>query len=456
MVLACVCGSDLWYYRGESDQAVGSIGHEFIGVVEDVGSEVRNVVERRFRDLPVHLQRQDLPALPARLDHQRVPAAGSFGNGAVDGGQGEAVRVPLADGTLVPVPGSGHSDETMTSLLTLSDVHGHRPPRRRCAGVKPGDTVAVVGDGAVGLSAVLASNGWGPSGSSRSAANPTASSSPWSSAPPTSSRRAARRPTEAVVELTGGIGADAALECVGTAAVDATAAAIARPGSMVGFVGVPHGEVPFGDMFFRNVGWTRRPRPGPRLHPGAPARRARGADQPRPGVRLRDRSRPCRGGLRGDGRASRDQVSNPGGVVNHPHQESEHRTVTWTADQLALIGDAEELRLASRRERRDAALVHHDVGRPCQRRPVRPVGRRAARPWYRHALASGRGRVQAGGTEADVSFAGAAPDAQAAIDSAYHAKYDRYGPAIVGHVTGPSAHAVTIRLLPDNEEGRSP
>jgi hypothetical protein len=142
--------------------------------------------------------------------------------------------------------------------------------------------------------------------------------------------------------------------------------------------------------------------------------------------------------------------------VNYPHQESEHRTVTWTAQQLALIGDAEELRLASRRE--DGTLRSFTtmwVVRANGDLYVRSAGG-TRRPWYRHALASRRGRVQAGGTEADVSFAGAAPDAQAAIDIAYHAKYDRYGPAIVGHVTGPSAHVVTIRLLPDNEEGRSP
>jgi hypothetical protein len=142
--------------------------------------------------------------------------------------------------------------------------------------------------------------------------------------------------------------------------------------------------------------------------------------------------------------------------VNYPRQESERRTITWTAQQLALIGDAEELRLASRRE--DGTLRSSTtmwVVRANGELYVRSAGG-PRRPWYRNALASGGGRVQVGGTEADVSFAAAAPDKQAAIDAAYHAKYDRYGPTIVGHVTGPSAHAVTIRLLPDNEEGRSP
>jgi hypothetical protein len=136
--------------------------------------------------------------------------------------------------------------------------------------------------------------------------------------------------------------------------------------------------------------------------------------------------------------------------------------MTWTADHLARIGDAEELRLASRRAdgtlrsfttmwvvRADGELYVRSAGGP-------------DRPWYRHALASRTGQIGAGGIEAAVYFAEAALDAQSAIDAAYHAKYDRYGPAIVGHVTGPGAHAVTLRLLPaenalqDHNEGSSP
>src|SRR5438477_7200982 len=84
-------------------------------------------------------------------------SGGNFGNGTIDGGQGEAVRVPLAGSTLVKVPGSGHADEMLKSLLTLSDVMATGRHAAVCAGVKRGDTVAVVGDGAVGLCAVLAS-----------------------------------------------------------------------------------------------------------------------------------------------------------------------------------------------------------------------------------------------------------------------------------------------------------
>jgi hypothetical protein len=130
--------------------------------------------------------------------------------------------------------------------------------------------------------------------------------------------------------------------------------------------------------------------------------------------------------------------------------------MTWTADQLARIGDAEELRLASRRA--DGTLRSFTtmwVVRAEGELYVRSAGG-PERPWYRHALASRRGSIRAGGIEAGVCFAEAAPDAQASIDAAYHAKYDRYGPAIVGHVTGPAARAVTVRLRPAEQQGDSP
>jgi hypothetical protein len=121
----------------------------------------------------------------------------------------------------------------------------------------------------------------------------------------------------------------------------------------------------------------------------------------------------------------------------------------WSAEELRRIGSAEELRLASRRQ--DGSL------RPCTTMWVVRAGddlyvRSAGgpnRPWYRHALASRAGRIEAGGAAAEVNFAAAAPEANQDVDSAYHAKYDRYGPAIVGHVTGPAAHDVTVRLIKD-------
>ena len=260
VVLACVCGSDLWYYRGESDHAVGSIGHEFIGVVEDVGADVSGI------------SRGDLVVAPFIYSDLSCPhcrhgstiscvSGGTFGDGTIDGGQGEAVRVPLAGGTLIPVPATGHSGATLKSLLTLSDVMSTGHHAAVSAGVKRGDTVAVVGDGAVGLSAVLAAK--------RLGAERIIALSRHSDR-----QRIAREfgatdivesrgveANEAVLDLTGRVGVDAALECVGTQQSIDTAAAIARPGSTIGIVGVPHGEVPFSQTFFRNIGWRGGPAP---------------------------------------------------------------------------------------------------------------------------------------------------------------------------------------------------
>src|SRR5438445_661184 len=121
VVLGCVCGSDLWYYRGESPHALGPIGHEFIGVVEQVGAEVRGVAEGELVIAPFKFSDGTCANCRAGWTSNCV-AGGPFGTDGVDGGQGEAVRVPFADGTLVRIPGSGHSDEALRSLLTLSDV----------------------------------------------------------------------------------------------------------------------------------------------------------------------------------------------------------------------------------------------------------------------------------------------------------------------------------------------
>src|SRR4051795_8321463 len=131
VVLSCVCGSDLWYFRGDSPFEPGPIGHEFIGVVEDVGADVSNV------------RRGDLVIAPFAYSDGTCPhcrhgittacMTGGVFPGDTDGGQGEAVRVPLADGTLVSVPGSGHSDEILASLLSLSDVMGTGQHAAVCA-----------------------------------------------------------------------------------------------------------------------------------------------------------------------------------------------------------------------------------------------------------------------------------------------------------------------------------
>jgi hypothetical protein len=260
VLLGCVCGSDLWYYRGESPHAAGSIGHEFIGVVEQVGGEVDSV---RAGDLVVAPFIYSDMSCPHCLNGSTIscPAGGSFGNGVIDGGQGEAVRVPLAGGTLVPAPGSGHPDGVLKSLLALSDVMSTGHHAAVMAGVKKGDVVAVVGDGAVGLCAVLAAQRLGAAriivlsrhGDRQKIAREFGATD--------IVEARGEEAVQAVHDLTSGTGADAALECVGTEQSIATAFAAARPGSTVGIVGVPHGQVPFAETFFRNVGWRGGPAP---------------------------------------------------------------------------------------------------------------------------------------------------------------------------------------------------
>jgi threonine dehydrogenase-like Zn-dependent dehydrogenase len=261
VVLACVCGSDLWFYRGETPFEPGPIGHEFVGIVEEVGSDVRQIKAGDFVIAPFAYSDGTCPNCRHGITTACV-SGGFFPIGNGDGGQGEAVRVPLADGTLVPVPGSGHSDAMMASLLTLSDVMGTGHHAAVCARVKEGDTVAVVGDGAVGLCAVLAAKRIGAErviALSRHADRQKLARE--FGATDIVEERGAEA-TEAVMGMTDGIGVDAALECVGTGQAMETALSITRPGSVVGYVGVPHGvELPVQQMFVTNKGVFGGPAP---------------------------------------------------------------------------------------------------------------------------------------------------------------------------------------------------
>jgi hypothetical protein len=260
VVLACVCGSDLWYYRGESPHAVGSIGHEFIGVVEQIGTDVATLVVGDLVVAPFIFSDMSCPHC---VNGSTISCArgGSFGNGTIDGGQGEYVRVPLAGSTLVPVPGTGHSDDMLRSLLALSDVMSTGHHAAVSAGVGKGDTVAVVGDGAVGLCAVLAAHRLGAQRIIALSRHPQRQQLARAFGATDVVEARGDDADRTVLELTGGIGVDAGLECVGTEQSIATVFAVARPGSTVGIVGVPHGQVPFAQTFFRNVGWRGGPAP---------------------------------------------------------------------------------------------------------------------------------------------------------------------------------------------------
>jgi threonine dehydrogenase-like Zn-dependent dehydrogenase len=260
VVLACVCGSDLWYYRGESPHAAGSIGHEFIGVVEETGTQVDTVSPGDLVVAPFIYSDMTCPHCRNGSTISCVDG-GSFGNGENDGGQGEAVRVPLAGSTLVPVPGSGHSEPTLRSLLALSDVMSTGHHAAVSAGVGKGDTVAVVGDGAVGLSAVLAARRLGAERIIVLSRHPARQQLAREFGATDIVEARGEQAEQTVLEMTGGVGVGAALECVGTGQSLATAFAIARPGSTVGIVGVPHAEVALAPTFFRNIGWRGGPAP---------------------------------------------------------------------------------------------------------------------------------------------------------------------------------------------------
>ena len=254
VTLACVCGSDLWYYRGLSPHDVGAIGHEFVGVVDEVGAEVRDLAPGDLVVTPFTYSDGTCAICRAGWPSNCVHG-GAYGNHGMDGGQGEAVRVPFADTTLVKVPGSGLSDGTMRSVLALSDVACTGHHAAVSGGVGPGMTVAVVGDGAVGLSAVLASKRLGAERIIALSRNPArqAVAREFGATDVVAERGDAA--IEAVREMTDGLGVEAALECVGTGESMATAFAIARSGSVVGAVGAPHDvEVPIDVVIFRNVG----------------------------------------------------------------------------------------------------------------------------------------------------------------------------------------------------------
>ena len=253
VVLACVCGTDLWFYRGDSAFEAGPIGHEFIGVVEDVGLDVRTIAPGDFVIAPFGFSDGTCPHCRHGVTSACVAGGLYPTNG--DGGQGEAVRVPLADGSLVVVGGSGHSEEQLASLLTLSDVMSTGHHAAVSAEVGAGDVVAVVGDGAVGLCGVLAAKRLGAERIIALSRNPRRQALAREFGATDVVEQRGQAATEAVMELTAGVGADATLECVGTGQAMQTALSIARPGSVVGYVGMPHGvELPVSEMFGRNTG----------------------------------------------------------------------------------------------------------------------------------------------------------------------------------------------------------
>lgn len=245
----CICGSDLWPYRGENPIRSGAtIGHECIGVVEEVGSEVRDFKAGDHVVVPFcHCD--------STCAHCRAGVQSACVNlGMTASGQAEYARVNQADGSLVATGGTPPED-LLASVLALTDVMPTGWHAAVCAGVRKGSTVVVVGDGAVGLCGVLAAT---VMGAETIVAMSRHESRQAIARAFGATHVVATRGTEGiaeVMEITGGVGADATLECVGTDQSMKTAIGVTRPGGGVGFVGVPHGvELPVGTMFGKNIG----------------------------------------------------------------------------------------------------------------------------------------------------------------------------------------------------------
>ena len=260
VVAACVCGSDLWPYRGVTETTEPHrIGHEFVGIVEAIGGDVTTVKVGDFVIAPFY--DCDNTCVNCRNGVSfSCQNGGPWGaddriGGFADGAQGERVRVPHADGSLVATP-ELPDDSQIAGLLTLSDVMGTGHHAAVSAGVTVGSTVVVVGDGAVGLCAVIAAKRLG---ASRIAIMSRHADRQAVALEFGATDIVAERGDEGVAriqDLFDGIGADCVLECVGTKESMDQAIRSTRPGGMVGYVGVPNGgaELPIRSLFGRNVG----------------------------------------------------------------------------------------------------------------------------------------------------------------------------------------------------------
>ncbi|MBY8880365.1 zinc-dependent alcohol dehydrogenase family protein [Actinacidiphila acidipaludis] len=261
VVRACICGSDLWAYRGESARRPGQrIGHEFLGVVEETGAEVTGLRAGDLVVAPFVWSDGVCGYCADGLTTSCVNGGfwGSIGDdGPSDGGQGEAVRVPYADTTLVRLPAEALSDDhLLTGLLALSDVLGTGHHAAVGAGVRPGSTVAVVGDGAVGLCGVLAARRLGAERIIALGRHEVRTDIARTFGATDVVAARGEEAVAAVRELTGGQGAHAVIEAVGTEQSMRTAVGITRDGGAIGYVGVPHGSgtgLDLGDMFDRNI-----------------------------------------------------------------------------------------------------------------------------------------------------------------------------------------------------------
>jgi len=271
----CVCGSDLWPYRGLSKQdGPAAMGHEYCGVVVEVGSEVRTVKPGQFVVGSFCLSDNSCPH--CAFGFQSSCAQGGFMSGA----QAPYARVPLADGTLVATA-EMPSDDLIPHMLAVSDVLGTGWYAADAANVRAGGTVVVVGDGAVGLMGVLAASQMGAErviAMSRHAPRQALARELGAT------DIVAERGDEGIariMELTKGVGADSVLECVGMEESMQQAIGSTRPGGSIGYVGMPHGVTLDGQkLFFSQHRMLGGPAPVRRFLPDLMERVQKGMIQP--------------------------------------------------------------------------------------------------------------------------------------------------------------------------------
>jgi len=258
----CVCGSDLWPYRGIQPIAQPTpMGHEYCGIVEEVGSAVTSIKPGQFVIGSFFASDNTCPN--CQIGYQSSCQHAEF----VGTAQASVLRVPLADGTLVPTP-DVPSEDLIPSLLSLSDVMGTARFAADAGNVRAGSTVAVVGDGAVGLLGVLSARQMGAERIIAMSRHPSRQklASEFGATDIVTER--GDEGVARINELTGGIGADAVLECVGTQEAMMQAIRSTRRGGYVGYVGVPHGvELNSEQLFYAHVHLHGGPAPVRRFLP---------------------------------------------------------------------------------------------------------------------------------------------------------------------------------------------
>lgn len=264
IVRSCVCGSDLHPYHSMPASGQGRpMGHEFLGVVEELGSEVSG------------LERGDLVVAPFAYSdnvcefcreglHTSCRNGGFLASGDVGGAQAEAIRVPQAQGTLVKLPGIGEDSELLPALLTLADVYGTGYHAAKRARVTPRTTVTVIGDGAVGLLAVLSARQLGAERIVLMGRHKDRTDLGREFGATDVVAERGEEGIERVRELTGGDGTHAVLEAVGHLGAYEMAVGVVRPGGVISRVGVPQYEqapIGFGSLFGPNITLTGGPAP---------------------------------------------------------------------------------------------------------------------------------------------------------------------------------------------------